>query len=58
MITLHEQKHQTQDVKSVTLLEILELNGQGFAHERIVFSTFCGSDLFDGECMFLNKEMN
>jgi hypothetical protein len=47
MITLHEQEYQTQDVKSVALLEILGLNGQGFVHESIFFSTFCGSDLFD-----------
>jgi hypothetical protein len=47
MITLHEQEHQTPDVKSVVLLEILGLNGQGFAHESIFVSTFCGSDLFD-----------
>jgi hypothetical protein len=47
MITLHEQEQQTQDVKSVALLEILGLNGQGFAHEGRFVSTFCGSDLFN-----------
>jgi hypothetical protein len=47
MITLHEQEHQTPYIKSVILLEILGLNGQGFAHESIFFSTFCGSDPFN-----------